>query len=277
MIKTFYFILLIIFLLIIVYFVEKQMMSFLKNNNIYGYNFSKNKILTCGGLVILFPLVILFNIIYYLNIIDTHLLLCYLLVIFSIGFVGFIDDMVGKTEYKGMISHLKQFVLCRNFTTGALKALTGVVVGFIVSYWIPEGKSLPSIIVGALTFSLFTNLINMFDTRPGRAVKFFILFSVILIGIAPRHILLITIILAPAIMYLPMDMNGIIMLGDTGSNLLGGILGITSLLILDGAIQVATVILLMALHYIGDRYSFTSIIKGSKILSYIDNFGRKIT
>ncbi len=277
MIKTFYFISLIIFSLIIVYFVEKQMMSFLRNNNIYGYNYSKNKILTCGGLVILFPLVILFNVIYYLSIIDTRLLLCYLLVLFSIGFVGFIDDMVGKTEYKGMISHLKQFVLYKNFTTGALKALTGVTVSLIVSYCIPEEKNLSSILIGTLVFSLFTNLINMFDTRPGRAVKFFILFSVILIGMAPRHVLLITIILAPVIIYLPMDIKGSIMLGDTGSNILGGMLGITSLLILDGAIQVATVILLMALHYIGDRYSFTSIIKGSKILSYIDKFGRKIT
>jgi len=250
------------------------MLSFLRNNNIYGYNHNKNKALNCGGLIILFPLIMLFNAIFYLKVINGTQLLCYLLVIFSMGFVGFIDDMVGKIQYKGIISHLKQFFLYKNFTTGVLKAITGILVGLIISYWITAEKSLVGIIVGTLTFSLFTNLINMFDTRPGRAVKFFIFFSILLTVMAPGRILLLTIIMSPVILYFPMDIKGRIMLGDTGSNILGGILGMTSILILDGIKQVLTVILLIALHYIGDRYSFTKIIKGSKILSYIDNLGR---
>ncbi|MFV9567583.1 UDP-N-acetylmuramyl pentapeptide phosphotransferase [Thermoanaerobacter mathranii] len=235
-------------------------------------NYKKMMIPVCGGIVFvpsLFVSIILLNLlglkIDYQEVI--------LLSLSLISFAGFIDDVLGDKNVRGLKGHITMFLKGKP-TTGSLKALSGVLIAFFTSFNI--GKNyIGELIIDTLIIALFTNFLNLVDLRPGRSGKTFLVISLIFLIIGktqPYFLVLLTMIL---LVYLPEDLKAKVMMGDTGSNVLGMSLGISSILIFDLYGKLIILTLLILLHIFTEKYSLTALIEKNKVLNYLDMLGRK--
>ncbi len=197
---------------------------------------------------------------------------CIFVVIISI--VSLLDDLVGEKEIKGFKGHMLS-LLDGKLTTGCLKALVGLLSSIILSLKLSE--DFQSIIINVLLIVLFTNTINMFDLRPGRGLKVFILLSIIMISLAINRDLdfVIFSVLGIVIAYLPNDIKGLSMMGDVGSNFLGITIGFYSAVCLHSLVKITLLVLLIIIHILGEFFSFSRIINKNKVLRYFDNLGRQ--
>lgn len=194
--------------------------------------------------------------------------------VLGMAFVGLMDDLIGDTKTKGFKGHMKA-LLRGKLTTGGLKALSGFGLGLIISLIISS-----SVVEGAInTFliALFTNVINLFDLRPGRACKVFLgILAVLLLTSALREwdfviLLGIGVVLA----YIRYDLDAKSMLGDVGSNSMGMTLGVISAIVSPMGVKATLLIILLVLHILAEFYSFTEIIEKNAFLRKIDGLGRK--
>ncbi|MFW5648571.1 MAG: glycosyltransferase [Candidatus Alkaliphilus sp. MAG34] len=202
-----------------------------------------------------------------------QLLLVFLMGVMTVMVVGLIDDLTGNRDTLGFRGHIKS-LLGRKLTTGGLKAIVGglisLLIGSFFSYHVIE------ILVNALIIALFTNLINLLDLRPGRAIKGFLLISIlfIFIGLISETRIIIISFIAYAIAYLPQDIKAKSMMGDVGSNALGVVLGIAAVTSYGIIIKYIMLGLLVLIHIITEKYSLTVIIKKNSVLNFFDELGR---
>ncbi len=208
----------------------------------------------------------------YLQDIREKIIFVFLIGTFGMAFAGIIDDLLGNKNVQGFRGHIFMMFKGR-LTTGGLKAILGGAISFIISSTLSDNIS--DIIVNFFIISLFTNFINLLDLRPGRALKVLMFFSIIMLFYLDTQmkIILITLI-SVTIAYLPYDLKGLTMLGDTGSNVIGMTLGIISVY-LPKAIKYTLLVFLLIVHIYTEKKSISKLIYNSKILNYIDNFGRK--
>ena len=146
--------------------------------------------------------------------------------------------------------------------------------------------------VAALLIALSANALNLFDLRPGRALKVWFLAGIpLLFAAAPPSVsacagmgtdaawqypaLALALMLLIAVLYAPLDFAGMMMLGDTGANPLGAVLGLYLTLLLPLPAQVIAVLLLLALHVYAERASLTRLIERVRWLRWLDELGRE--
>jgi UDP-N-acetylmuramyl pentapeptide phosphotransferase/UDP-N-acetylglucosamine-1-phosphate transferase len=196
-----------------------------------------------------------------------------LLGVFSAAFTGYIDDNTDD-PVKGITGHLK-ILLKRSITSGGIKAITGIFISLIISLTI-YNKPI-DIFISLLIICLLQNFINIMDLRPGRAVKsyfFLLILSMLVINI---NIIAISVNLCTAILlifYIPYEFKEICMMGDTGSNVLGIIIGITIALSDNYIFKLSLLFLLVCAQLFADTYSLSILIKNNPILNFIDKAGR---
>ncbi|HZK57482.1 MAG TPA: glycosyltransferase [Clostridia bacterium] len=205
---------------------------------------------------------------------DTQqLLLIFLMGVMTVMVVGLIDDLTGNRDTLGFRGHIKSLLKGR-LTTGGLKAVVGgfvsLLIGSFFSYHMIE------ILINALIIALFTNLINLLDLRPGRAIKGFLLISVlfIFVGLVGETRTILMSFIAYAIAYLPQDIKAKSMMGDVGSNALGVVLGIAAVTSYGITVKSIMLGLLILVHIIAEKYSLTEIIRRNSVLSFFDELGR---
>lgn len=259
---------------VLTYIVMPMFYDMLLNNNCTELNYNKEQIPIGMGLVFVFIQTFTIYIVsFYMESMDVFIL-AYIISILSIGIVGLLDDIIGEKKIKGFKGHLSS-LLKRKLTTGGLKLIVGGISGVLISILISTG--LVQIIINTAIIGLFTNLINIFDLRPGRAGKVFVLLSLILLftSRAGGYNYIIISLLGIILVYLPKDLKAKVMMGDVGSNILGITLGIfcTITQVLEARILYLT--FLIMIHIISEFYSFTDIIDNNKVLCYIDKLGRK--
>ena len=198
----------------------------------------------------------------------------YLALVLSMGFAGVVDDLVGDTKIKGFTNHIKSTLRGR-MTTGFLKAFTGFLMACIVNLGVTN--SYMEFIINVLLISLFANTLNLFDLRPGRAVKIFLTGSIILMAASVERLVeampLIILTLAAGL-YIRYDLKELCMLGDTGANILGITLGYYCTLMLNFNTKLLILAILVIFNVMSEKLSITEIISRSRLLSYIDNIGR---
>jgi hypothetical protein len=117
---------------------------------------------------------------------------------------------------------------------------------------------------GALLVALAANLWNQLDTKPGRALKAYLLVA------APLRAPLVH-----AAILLPCDCREMTMLGDAGSNVLGGLLGLRSVGRLTGRGQWIAIGALASLNLLGDIRSLGELIERTPVLRRLDAIGRQ--
>lgn len=215
--------------------------------------------------------------------------MCLLWATASVGFglLGFIDDTWGTRQIKGLRGHFQAALRDHRITTGFVKAVAGA----SLALWLAahaERSGVPSFLPPGLSFlfAVFTqlimagvialgaNAINLLDLRPGRAGGSFLLISLpLLITAWAAHqsqgigLLLVAI---PAAAVWMRDSRAKVMLGDTGSNLLGGALGLAIVTLSPPEGQLLALLLLIALHITAERVSLTALIERTPVLRSLD-------
>ena len=164
--------------------------------------------------------------------------------------LGLADDLWSGPE-RGFRAHL-----AAGRTTGMLK-LAG-----IPAYALLRTRSVSA----AALVALAANALNQLDTRPGRALKAFLLAAAALR--LPRRDV------AGAVLLLPYDLREMAMLGDAGSNALGAVLGLGSVGRLTGRGRIAAIAALAGLTVLGERRSLGTLIERTPVLRELDRLGR---
>jgi hypothetical protein len=166
----------------------------------------------------------------------------------TIAALGLADDVWSGPE-RGFRAHLGS-----GRTTGVLKLVGIPLVGLIATRKIS----------GALVVGLAANFLNQLDTRPGRALKAYLLGAAALR--AP---------LGSAVLLLPYDLREKAMLGDAGSNALGAMLGLSSVSRLTGKSRWLAIGALAGLTLLGERRSLGELIERAPGLRALDRLGRE--
>jgi len=166
--------------------------------------------------------------------------------------IGLADDLWSGSE-RGFREHLRS-----GATTGTLK-LVGIPLWAL---WRTRSLS------GAVLVGLAANTLNQLDTRPGRALKAFLL-GAALLGARPRNAILVAVLLAPY------DHREMVMLGDAGSNALGAVLGLESVRRLSGLRRASVIGTLATVTLLGERRSLSTWIERTPGLRSLDALGRE--
>jgi len=169
-----------------------------------------------------------------------------------IALLGLADD-VWSGEERGFCAHLRS-----GRTTGVLK-LAGIPL-----YALLRTRSLS----GALLVALAANVVNQLDTRPGRALKAFVLASLALRG-GHRRARTVAVLLATY------DLREMVMLGDSGSNALGAVLGFSSVERFSRRQRWSAIAALAGLTLLGERRSLGTLIEQSSPFRELDALGRQ--
>ena len=74
---------------------------------------------------------------------------------------------------------------------------------------------------------------------------------------------------------LPADLGERLMLGDTGANLLGAVLGLAVVLETSRPVRTGVLIALIVLNLASERVSFTKVIDATPGLRHLDRLGRR--
>jgi hypothetical protein len=200
--------------------------------------------------------------------------------------LGLFDDWVGDNESKGFRGHFKalgKFVL----TTGGLKMFgIGALCLFtsVSLYW--DGiAALPRVILATCTIALMANFMNLFDLRPGRCSKVYIIvFAFSLLAVAFGGILKLDALniaclglagIGPLLAVGRFDFGEKGMLGDAGANSMGVFVGYIFATALPLWALAILTLALFALNIASELVSFTKIIEANRFLSFLDNLGRK--
>jgi len=195
--------------------------------------------------------------------------LIYLYAIFATAMLGLLDDIIGDSGPKGLKGHLGYLWRNKRISTGLVKAVgSGIITLWVVLYI----KSV-NIIIDWLLLLLTINLINLLDLRPGRALKATIIIFLFALLLPLQDYRLLTITAGVIMAYIRFDLRGLVMLGDSGSNTLGMIAGLV-LLQAGAVVKTVLVILLVLVHAVSEKYSFSKIIEGNTWLKKIDEWGR---
>ncbi|MDH7576243.1 MAG: hypothetical protein QHH75_00195 [Bacillota bacterium] len=203
------------------------------------------------------------------------LLFSFLLGIVFFGFLGIVDDLLGSRGSRGMRGHFGS-LLRGKLTTGALKALGGGIGALLIAVVSLPLRPWWEVLTGAILMALSANTINLFDLRPGRAIKVFFLWFFILFGAAGNRSPLFSLVplAGGLIAYAPYDFKAKGMLGDTGANLLGISLGMVTVWSFSFSVQLAVLGFLVLLHLFTERYSLSEIIERNRLLRFLDHLGR---
>ncbi|MBF1049162.1 glycosyl transferase [Peptostreptococcus sp.] len=246
----------------------------LENSGMIRENYRGDMIPVGLGLVFIPSLVINSIILIYSNIVPEKIIMIYMLLFASIAmsFVGIIDDSLGNRGVTGLIGHFKA-LFKGSLTTGAFKALLGGFVGLTLA--VTLSKSIPNIIVATLVVALSTNMMNLFDLRPGRAIKAYVILAIIIFLASAKFNREVMMLIVPAVLaYFYFDLRALTMMGDAGSNVLGVSIGVFIVSSFDLPVQLVSLVLLVAIHVLTEKFSLTKIIENNKFLNYVDKLGR---
>src|SRR5690606_30662958 len=136
--------------------------------------------------------------------------------------------LIGDRSIKGLRGHIRALVRQGSWTTGLVKAIGTLAASLWLSLNVGLWQSALTGVFAILVMTLSTNAMNLFDLRPGRALKVYIVGFLIVIATAtePTEAFIMMLpMIAGAVVLLPADLKGHSMLGDTGANLLGFSLG----------------------------------------------------
>jgi len=181
---------------------------------------------------------------------------------------GTYDDLAGSGDRRGFRGHLGA-LRQGEVTTGAVK-LGGIGVTGVVSAALAGGSPV-DVIVNAGLVAGGANLLNLFDLRPGRAIKVAAA-SGVLLGVAGQDSVAAP--LGAALALLPEDLGERAMLGDAGANALGAMLG-ASAAGLSRTGRIALLIAIVGITAASEKVSFTKVIARTPALNWLDMLGRR--
>ncbi|MEQ4304420.1 hypothetical protein ABNF97_24100 [Plantactinospora sp. B6F1] len=209
----------------------------------------------------------------------------------SCGTVGLYDDVVGarpeQKTAKGFAGHLAALRQGR-VTSGVVKIAGVGAAGLAAAALLaadPAVRSHPGrrragtaggvvdLLLGAGVIAGTANLVNLLDLRPGRALKSGVLLGAPLLpgptgGLAAGPV-------GAAAALLPADLDERVMLGDSGANALGALLGVALAARTGPVGRAGALALITALTAASEKVSFTRVIQNTPGLRELDALGRR--
>ncbi len=194
------------------------------------------------------------------------------------GALGGYDDLAGSGASRGFKGHLT--ALARGeVTTGAVKILGIGAAGLVAALLAGSNPRRPRDArgflidtgVNAALVAGSANLLNLFDLRPGRAIK------VGALAALPGTLCGSAVAAAPfgaAVALLPQDLRERAMLGDAGANALGALLGVSAAH-LNRPVRIGLLAGVTTLNLASEFVSFTKVIQSTPALNFIDRLGRR--
>lgn len=202
---------------------------------------------------------------------------------------GLVDDLTEDREgtvRKGLRGHLG--ALARGeVTTGGLKVL-GIGAGALLAAALSRPHDrlparrgaavvtrLADVAVDGALIAASANLVNLLDLRPGRALK------ASAIAAAPAGVLggraggPAAAVLGAVVAELPDDLAERDMLGDSGANAVGAVLGTVAVQGCPRPVRLALLAGVVALTVASEKVSFTQVIARTPVLRELDAWGRR--
>ena len=188
---------------------------------------------------------------------------------------GCYDDLAGSGQRRGFRGHLGALAH-GELTSGAVKiggiGASGAAAGVLL------GGSAADIAINAGLTAGGANLLNLFDLRPGRAIKVTLASAALLAGCSRAGPAVRCAAAAPAgaaIALLPDDLGERAMLGDAGANALGALLGAAAAATLPRPARLAALAAIVGLTAASEVVSFTKVIERTGPLRWLDMLGRR--
>lgn len=248
--------------------------NLLVDSNVVRPNYKGDMIPVSMGIVFL-PMVVINSAILAFsttNYQDLLYLFMYIFGMISMFFAGILDDIVGNRDVSGLKGHFKS-LLKGSLTTGGFKALFGGFIGIVISLGV--SKNIGDLVINTLIIALSTNLMNLLDLRPGRAIKMYLIIMIVLFLTSTGFVETLPLLIVPSVLaYFGYDLKAKAMMGDTGSNVLGISIGIIFVLGYSLNVRLLWLVFLIFIHVLTEKYSLTKIIEKNKILNFIDKLGR---
>jgi UDP-N-acetylmuramyl pentapeptide phosphotransferase/UDP-N-acetylglucosamine-1-phosphate transferase len=195
------------------------------------------------------------------------------------GLVGGYDDLVGarpeQARDKGLAGHLRALRAGR-LSAGAVKVAGIGAAGAVAALLTTRDRGTGVLTDAVLTTGLVAgtaNLLNLLDLRPGRAAKAGVLTAAATLG-GPAGALVAG-PLGAGLAVLPDDLGERVMLGDSGANALGALLGLRLAAGPSRGRRAALLAGITALTLASEKVSFTSVIDATPGLRDLDRLGRR--
>ncbi|MFP3387884.1 UDP-N-acetylmuramyl pentapeptide phosphotransferase [Brevibacillus sp. SIMBA_040] len=194
---------------------------------------------------------------------------------------GWQDDRATDEPAKGFRGHLGALWRERKVTSGLWKAWGGGSTALLIS--LAFAGTVWTWLLAVCLLAITPNVLNLFDMRPARALKVFWLLLVI-VGVAayyfPAHNsstldwVWFLPVLTSSILLFRHDASGKIMLGDTGANSLGFVIGYAFVTHTSVQVQLLILVFFIGLHVMAEFMSFTQLIERISWLKRMDGWGR---
>ncbi len=194
------------------------------------------------------------------------------LYVLGVAFLGLFDDVLAA-EPRGWRGH-GAAVLGGGLSSGALKAAGSL--GLAMFSLSEQSLSVLHYLLAVAVLVLATNLFNLLDLRPGRSFK---VFAVLGAGLTlgawnARPLAALGLFVGPLVIVGLYDLRERAMLGDTGSNLIGGLAGLWIVLALSPLAQLIAVVILLAVTVYGEFRSISALVERNPLLRRLDSLGR---
>jgi UDP-GlcNAc:undecaprenyl-phosphate GlcNAc-1-phosphate transferase len=197
--------------------------------------------------------------------------------VLGVALLGLLDDALGRgaapDTARGWRGHAEA-VLRGRFSTGAIKAAGALALAaYAVS---GRGREGLDYVADLALLLLATNLFNLLDLRPGRVEKAFaLLLAGLCLGAWTAFPLkLLGLFIGPVLVGAASTLRERAMLGDTGSNLVGSLAGISLLVTLSDDARLVALAIVVALTVYGELRSISQTIERVPPLRWLDSLGR---
>lgn len=195
----------------------------------------------------------------------------------GVAFLGLVDDALGRGSEadtaRGWRGHAKA-VLSGRLSTGAIKAVGTLALAAYATSGL--GREAFDYLVDLALLLLATNMANLLDLRPGRVEK-----ALVLVGgalclaywtIEPLELL--GLFVGPVLVGAWFTLREKAMLGDTGSNVVGALIGVWLVTTLSDPGRLIALGVLIVLTVYGEFRSLASAIDRVPPLRWLDSLGR---
>lgn len=221
--------------------------------------------------------------------------------------LGLLDDAFGSPGARGFGGHLRA-LLDGRLTTGLMKlvgiSLAGLVVAFAlagVARWgvaatgsVWTATTVIFTVIAGASIALTSNLLNLLDLRPGRALKGYLVLGVVgslssvwLLGpiaglpvpadvVLLDVIALIAFVVGPVLAVWRFDLGEQGMLGDAGANAMGAVVGLLIVSGLSLPLLLIYAAAVLGLNMLSERVSFSAVIDRTPWLRRLDELGRPL-
>jgi UDP-GlcNAc:undecaprenyl-phosphate/decaprenyl-phosphate GlcNAc-1-phosphate transferase len=197
--------------------------------------------------------------------------------VLGVALLGLMDDALGRGAAadtdRGWRGHARA-VAAGRFSTGAIKAVGALALAAYAT----QGRGLEDVryLADLALLLLATNLFNLLDLRPGRVEKAFgLLLAALCLGAwtaAPIDIL--GVFMGPVAIGVAFTLRERAMLGDTGSNLVGALAGVSLLVVLSDDARLVALAVVTVLTIYGEFRSISAAVDRFPPLRWLDSLGR---